>query len=69
MLTPNDVINAVSLIELGAKTASADKPLRESCEIQQVALNIITKIQALEAIEAHIPRKRSPAAKRHGVRL
>ena len=45
LFTPDELKSVTTLIEVGAKAISNDKPLQESAAIQATALNLLQKLQ------------------------
>jgi hypothetical protein len=46
IFTPEELKDLDTLISVGAKTISADKPLRESAMIQNLAISLLQKIHS-----------------------
>jgi hypothetical protein len=65
MLTPAELKNALSLIEVGAKTISSDRPLAESVSIQQIALGLCRQlVAACEPTPQPVPQPDIPPVSR-----
>lgn len=57
LFTQDELKSVTTLVEVGAKTISNDKPLQESASIQMTALNLLQKLH-----KAHEQKPEEPEA-------